>query len=60
MFVWVMELLLDTTRSGIGKHYTCRIRYILDAILDKANYSKEVDIEDIKSKFLEIKWNYFS
>ena len=41
MFVWVMELLLDTARSGIGKDYKCRIGYILDTILDKANNTQK-------------------
>ena len=41
MFVWVTELLLDMARSGIGKHYKCRIGYILDAILEKANNTKK-------------------
>ena len=41
MFVWVMEILLDMARSGIGKHYKCRIEYILDTILDKANNTQK-------------------
>ena len=41
MFVWVTELLLDMARSGIGKRYKCRIGYILDAILEKANNTKK-------------------
>ena len=41
MFVWVTELLLDMARSGIGKHYKCRIGYILDTILEKANNTQK-------------------
>ena len=36
-----MELLLDMARSGIGKDYKCRIGYILDTILDKANNTQK-------------------
>ena len=39
--VWVMEPLLDMARSGIGKHYKCRIGFIRDTLLDKANNSQK-------------------
>ena len=41
MFVWFMELLLDMARNGICKPYKCRIGYILDTILDKANNTQK-------------------
>ena len=41
MFVWVMELLLDMARNGICKPYKCRIGYILDTILVKANNTQK-------------------
>ena len=41
MFVWVMEILLDMARNGICKPYKCRIGYILDTILDKANNTQK-------------------
>ena len=41
MFAWVMELLLDMARNGIGKHYKSRIGYTLDTILDKANNTQK-------------------